>query len=178
MLAAPCFGEASPRCSVIARAPTGSYSEVTLAPSVRVELTARLPSSDTHSGRLRRQASRDTAPELALRRALHQRGLRYRVDYPLPVPRRRGDVVFSGLHLAVFVDGCFWHGCPDHGRPARHNADWWRSKISDNRVRDADTSRRLEEMGWTVLRFWEHDNPFESASVVEAKVRALRAGRT
>lgn len=89
--------------------------------------------------------ARDTAPELALRRRLHALGVRYRVDLPpLPGLRRRADIVFPKLRVALFVDGCFWHGCPDHG-PRRFgaNADYWTEKIVANRSRDADTNAAL-----------------------------------
>lgn len=115
---------------------------------------------------------RDTAPEVALRSALHRMGLRFRVDQPLiPKVRRRADIVFRKAKVAVFVDGCFWHGCPDHGTWPKANAPFWREKIEANRRRDADTDERLEEVGWQVLRFWEHDNPIEAASIVANTVR-------
>src|SRR4051794_36134828 len=89
------------------------------------------PSSVHVQLRMQRQRTRDTAPEIALRSELHRRGLRYRVDAaPLPELRRRADVVFRSARLAVFVDGCFWHGCPDHGVQPRANAEWWRGKLA------------------------------------------------
>lgn len=122
---------------------------------------------------MRGNRSRDTRPELALRHELHRRGLRYRIAYrALPEVRRTVDVAFIGVRLAVFVDGCFWHGCPTHHRPARTNAEFWANKIGVNRARDADTTARLEAAGWTVLRFWEHEQPSEMADRVEAEVRA------
>ena len=115
---------------------------------------------------------RDTGPELALRRALHARGLRYRVDHPLPFDRRRrADVVFPRARVAVFVDGCFWHGCPEHGTMPKANRAFWRDKIARNRARDADTDRRLADLGWTVLRFWEHEDVERAADAVEATMR-------
>lgn len=104
---------------------------------------------------------RDTKPELAVRRLVHASGLRYRVDYaPLPTNKRsRADLVFTRVKVAVFIDGCFWHGCPQHHTfPATH-ADYWRSKVQGNRARDARTDAALREAGWTVLRFWEHEDP-------------------
>jgi DNA mismatch endonuclease (patch repair protein) len=108
--------------------------------------------------------SRDTKPEMAVRRLLHKRGLRYRVGIaPIPDVRRRADVVFSKARVAIFVDGCFWHGCPEHGRKSfNHNVDYWPTKIESNIARDKDTNARLQAAGWTVLRFWEH----QSADVV------------
>lgn len=104
---------------------------------------------------------RDTGPELAIRRLLHARGFRYRVDFaPQPGLRRRADIVFAKARLSVFVDGCFWHGCPEHGRSEfAHNTEYWPAKIAANIARDADTNTRLTEAGWTVLRFWEHEPP-------------------
>lgn len=115
---------------------------------------------------------RDTAPELALRRELHHRGLRYRVDLALPqLPRRRMDVVFTRARVVVLVDGCFWHGCPEHGTTARSNADYWSHKITENRARDADTDARLRAAGWRVLRVWEHEAPDRAADRVEVLLR-------
>lgn len=111
-------------------------------------------SSPAVSARMSSARRRDTTPELALRRELHSRGLRYRVTYPVPGQRRRTiDVAFTKVRLAVFVDGCFWHGCPDHGTQPRSNSAWWQQKPTANAARDRDTDRLLAEAGWTVLRF-------------------------
>jgi DNA mismatch endonuclease (patch repair protein) len=109
--------------------------------------------------RMQRQRRHDTAPELALRRRLHAMGLRYRVHVrPLPELRRQADVVFRRARVAVFVDGCFWHGCSEHGRRAHATNGWyWPEKIERNRRRDADTDLRLRDAGWTVVRVWEHE---------------------
>lgn len=121
---------------------------------------------------MRANRRRDTGPELALCRTLHARGLRYRVDHPLPFDRRRrADVVFPRARVAVFVDGCFWHGCPEHGTMPKANRAFWRDKIARNRARDADTDRRLADLGWTVLRFWEHEDVERAADAVEATMR-------
>jgi DNA mismatch endonuclease, patch repair protein len=108
---------------------------------------------------MQRQRRRDTAPELAIRSALHRAGARYRVDHSLPGLRRRGDIVFAGRRVVVFVDGCFWHGCPEHATWPMENAEWWRNKIEANRARDRDTDARLSNDGWTVVRIWEHEAP-------------------
>lgn len=112
--------------------------------------------------------SRDTAPEMALRRELHKRGLRYRVDMPvLPGLRRRADVVFTRQRLAVFVDGCFWHGCPQHGTVSRSNTLFWRDKIKTNVARDTDTNQRLAQAGWMVMRVWAHEPARAAADSIE-----------
>jgi DNA mismatch endonuclease (patch repair protein) len=116
---------------------------------------------------MRANRGRDTGPELAVRRALHARGLRYRVDHPLPFDRRRrADIAFTRVKVAVFIDGCFWHGCPEHGTTPRTNSAFWSAKIARNRARDADTTGRLEAAGWSVLRFWEHDDPDRCAELI------------
>ena len=114
---------------------------------------------------------RDTAPEVALRRELHARGMRYRVAYPVPGQRRRTiDVAFTRAKVAVFVDGCFWHGCPEHGMIPRSNGDWWKTKFAANQARDRDTDRLLSELGWAVVRVWEHEPPHAASDRVEAVV--------
>ncbi|MFD6164205.1 very short patch repair endonuclease [Oerskovia sp. NPDC060287] len=122
---------------------------------------------------------RDTAPEVALRKALHAAGLRYRVAYPVPGQRRRTiDIAFTRIRLAVFVDGCFWHGCPEHGTRPRANSEWWAAKLAANRARDADTDRVLAELGWFVVRVWEHEPTQEAADRVRAAVGASQASAT
>jgi len=115
--------------------------------------------------------SRDTTPELALRKMLHSQGFRYRVNQrPSSDINRRADIVFRRARVAVFVDGCFWHGCPRHFVPPVTNARYWKEKIGRNLVRDAETNRLLRARGWTVIRVWEHQTPFTAARRV---VRAL-----
>ncbi|MEU6572527.1 very short patch repair endonuclease [Streptomyces sp. NPDC046805] len=117
---------------------------------------------------------RDTKPELALRRAVHALGLRYRVSCrPLPTVRRTGDLVFTRAHVVVFLDGCFWHGCPQHHTAAKTNASYWASKVERNRERDRETDLLLKEAGWAVLRIWEHEDPTAAA----ARVRDLYRSR-
>ncbi|MEV7077070.1 very short patch repair endonuclease [Streptomyces sp. NPDC093516] len=125
-----------------------------------------------------RQASKDTAVELAVRRLLHADGLRYRVEYPVPgLPRRRIDVAFPGAKVAVLIDGCFWHGCPQHATHPKANAQWWRAKLDRNMARDRETTEHLVREGWTVLRFWEHEAPEAVAVRVADVVRRRRPGR-
>lgn len=124
-----------------------------------------------------RQRSRDTEAEMRLRSLLHRRGVRYRVDAaPLPGLRRRADLVFPRARVAVFVDGCYWHGCPEHASWPKSNADWWRAKIEANRSRDRDTDERLTQAGWTVVRAWAHEDPAAVADRVEALVRSGASG--
>jgi DNA mismatch endonuclease (patch repair protein) len=121
---------------------------------------APVPGSAAVRGRFRRQGRRDTAPELAVRRRLHARGVRYRVDVrPCRETRSRGDLVWKGRRLVVFLDGCFWHACPSCGHLPRTNGRWWAAKLAANEARDRRTDAVLSALGWRVLRFWEHEDP-------------------
>ncbi|MER7197795.1 very short patch repair endonuclease [Streptomyces sp. NPDC056656] len=118
-----------------------------------------------------RQASKDTGAELAVRRLLHAAGLRYRVEYPVPgMARRRIDVAFTRAKVAVLIDGCFWHGCPQHATQPKVNVEWWRQKLDRNMARDRETTGHLTAAGWTVLRFWEHEDPEDVAAQIRAVV--------
>jgi DNA mismatch endonuclease (patch repair protein) len=137
------------------------------------------PSSAAVSARMSRQASKDTAIELAVRRLLHSAGLRYRVEYPVPgMARRRIDVAFTSVKVAVLIDGCFWHGCPVHATQPKANAEWWRQKLDRNMARDAETTAHLTAAGWEVLRFWEHEPAEAVALRVAAVVERRKAERT
>lgn len=125
--------------------------------------------------RMQRTRTRDTPGEVALRKLLHNRGYRYRIDHKLPGLRRRGDIVFPRDRLAVFVDGCFWHACPEHATWPKTNAEWWQEKILRNVARDRDTDRRLAEAGWAVVRVWEHEAPSEAADRIVDLITRLRA---
>ena len=119
---------------------------------------------------------RDTQPELAVRRLLHGSGYRYRVDWPLPFDRRRrADIAFTKDKLVIFVDGCYWHRCPQHYVAPRTNSEFWDEKTLSNQRRDLDTDRRLAALGWTVLRFWEHADP--ELEVLPTIVRTIQAAR-
>jgi DNA mismatch endonuclease (patch repair protein) len=119
---------------------------------------------------------RDTKPELALRSAVHALGLRYRVGIrPLKQVRRTADLVFTRAKVAVFLDGCFWHGCPEHHTVAATNAQFWADKVEGNRQRDRDTDRRLAEAGWLSVRIWEHEDPVEAARRVKSVVDERRS---
>lgn len=131
-------------------------------------MSATRPVTDAKtSARLSKQRRRDTKPEVALRRELHRRGLRYFVDRaPLKGMRRRADLVFPRRKVAVYVDGCFWHSCPVHATKPRNNAQWWADKLAANVARDRDTDTRLIEEGWRVVRIWEHEDPVVAAQRV------------
>lgn len=121
--------------------------------------------------------SRDTKPEWLIRRLVHAQGLRYRVSArPIPGLRRTADLVFRPTKVAVFIDGCYWHGCPEHYVPPRTNSGYWSEKVLRNVKRDRDTDQRLSDAGWFVLRFWEHEQSTACADKIAATVLARRGG--
>ncbi|MDX3711249.1 very short patch repair endonuclease [Streptomyces europaeiscabiei] len=121
------------------------------------------------------QGSRDTAPEVAVRRLLHASGLRYRVNVPVPgMQRRTIDIFFGKAKIAIFMDGCFWHGCPEHATWPKANAEWWRNKLDKNVARDRETTEFLRSAGWTVLRFWEHESAKDVARRIGEAVASNR----
>lgn len=131
--------------------------------------------SDAVARRMRNTGQRDTPSEMALRRELHRRGLRYRVDQRvLGVTRGRPDLVFPSEKVAVFVDGCFWHSCPEHATIPKQNRQWWFEKLQRNVERDRRHTEELNSAGWSVLRFWEHEEPSSTADAVEEAVRLRR----
>lgn len=133
------------------------------------ESTLPVPLDATTSARFGRMPRAATKPELVLRRELHRRGLRYRINDPrLP---GSPDVAFTRARVAVFVDGCFWHRCPEHGTLPRNNRDWWLAKLDRNVARDRAKDAALIELGWTVLHVWEHEAPVTAADRVEAEWR-------
>lgn len=133
-----------------------------------VGMTLRPPTTPAVSERMSRQRTTGTDPEMALRRELHRRGRRYRVDYPLPgMTRHRADIAFTRARVAVFVDGCFWHGCPVHGTMPKVNSKWWAAKLARNAERDRDTDVRLRAAGWIVVRIWEHEDVGAAVGLVE-----------
>ncbi|MFB8276567.1 very short patch repair endonuclease [Nocardia colli] len=131
---------------------------------------AQRPTTDAAtSARMSKQRRTGTKPELALRRELHRRGLRYFVDRaPIRGQRRRADLVFPRLQVAVYVDGCFWHRCPQHATDPRNNAEWWATKLAGNVARDRATNAALIEAGWQVIRVWEHEDAVAAADRVQA----------
>jgi DNA mismatch endonuclease (patch repair protein) len=134
----------------------------------------RTPAATNEIVRARMRATRqcDTYCELAVRAAVRARGLRYRIDWPLSGTRRRADLAFPGWRIAVFVDGCFWHVCPEHRSWPKSNATWWRSKLLANVVRDRDTDARLAASGWTVIRVWEHEDADAAAARIAQALAA------
>jgi DNA mismatch endonuclease, patch repair protein len=128
---------------------------------------------------MRANRGRDTKPELALRSALHKAGLRFRKNLriDLDTDRARPDVVFPRAKVAVFVDGCFWHGCSEHRSLPQGNATFWERKINGTRARDKQQTRLLEEAGWIVVRVWEHEPPGTAVQRVETALRLARRRR-
>jgi DNA mismatch endonuclease, patch repair protein len=120
---------------------------------------------------------RDTGPEMAIRRLVHASGLRYRVDTrPLPSARYTADLIFTRARVAVFIDGCWWHGCAEHYRPPASNTTYWAGKVTRNRERDQLANEALIAAGWTVVRIWEHEAPESAARQIEGAVRGAAAG--
>ncbi|HEV7463304.1 MAG TPA: very short patch repair endonuclease [Methyloceanibacter sp.] len=136
------------------------------------------PTSAGVTKRMRGNRRRDSRAELAVRRELHDRGFRFRVDLPIRVPGRlvRPDVVFTRARLAVFVDGCFWHCCPEHGNAPQTNQSYWQPKLARNIARDRAVDTALSAAGWGILRSWEHESPEAVADRVGiAYAKALAA---
>lgn len=129
---------------------------------------------------MRANRRRDTGPELRLRSALHRRGWRFRVDLQVRTGGRRvrPDIVFTRRRVAVFVDGCFWHDCPQHGQRPRANASFWDAKFRRNVERDRTDTDLLERSGWTVIRVWEHELICEAVETIEAVLRADAASQS
>ncbi|MGI8729274.1 MAG: very short patch repair endonuclease [Solirubrobacteraceae bacterium] len=149
------------------------------APPERSPRSTPAASSAAVSAAMRAARVRDTGPELAIRTELFARGLRYRIHRrPLESLRSEADVVFPRERVAVYVDGCFWHRCPDHGVMPKANATWWRDKLDANVERDRRADRLLTAAGWVVVRVWEHESPVVAATRIEIVVRAIRTGGT
>jgi DNA mismatch endonuclease (patch repair protein) len=159
--------------------PDSVRSALRLASVTSRRLTAP-PSSPHATATMRANPGRDTRPEIALRSALHRVGLRFRKDLRMVVggERIRPDIVFTRSHVAVFVDGCFWHGCAEHGEMPASNREFWEAKIGGTRARDQRQTAALESAGWMVLRVWEHEPVTEAVSrILSAVRRDAEAGR-
>ncbi|MCB9440308.1 MAG: very short patch repair endonuclease [Mycolicibacterium sp.] len=129
----------------------------------------------TTPGRSRNMAAirrRDTKPEVRLRSALHRLGYRFRKDYRIRVNGRlvRPDIAFTKRRVAIFVDGCFWHSCPEHGRQPGANGEYWSPKLAGNVRRDRDQTAALQSDGWCVLRFWEHEDVDDVVAAIEQAI--------
>ncbi len=136
----------------------------------------QLATSPATSRRMAKQRTRDTYPELAVRRELHRRGLRYRVQRPvLSGTRRKADIVFGPSKVAVFVHGCFWHGCPEHMTWPKSNQEFWKNKIERNMERDKETIELLRSESWEAVVIWEHENPIDAANRVFELVEERRS---
>jgi DNA mismatch endonuclease, patch repair protein len=157
-------GAASATIAVLKETPTESAESWAASPAVRRAMQGN--------------KSRDTKPEMAVRRAVHAMGLRYRIaGRPLVGLSRTADMVFRRARIAVFVDGCFWHGCPAHHTTPKTNANYWTAKVQGNKARDRNTTVRLQAAGWTVLRFWSHEDPRAVAANILQAVRDMSANR-
>lgn len=134
-----------------------------------------VPLNAAVSNQMSRMRRSSTKPELLIRRELHRRGLRFRVNHPaLP---GRPDIAFTRARLAVFVDGCFWHQCPTHAVMPKNNREWWMAKLQRNVERDREKDMALVDLGWHVLHFWEHEDPISVADEIEQTWRSV-LGRT
>jgi len=173
----------SPRASTTAkRAHRARANQITADPPGTHTMAGTVASWATSPAtRKAMQANRrrDTAPEMAIRRLVHASGLRYRVDArPLPTARHTADMIFTRARVAVFIDGCWWHGCAEHYRPPASNITYWAGKVTRNRERDRLANEALIAAGWTVVRVWEHEAPESAARRIEAAVRAATAIRS
>lgn len=113
---------------------------------------------------------------MAVRRLLYANGLRYRVNYKPKLPtlgRSTIDIAFPGKRLAIFIDGCFWHNCPEHGEIPKANNKWWRNKFAENAARDKRVSQTLKEGGWRVQRFWAHETPEFVCQLIQDEIEKL-----
>ena len=127
------------------------------------------PINSVSTKKMRSNRRTDTKPEIALRSALHRSGLRFRKDYPIRLPDGRTvhpDIAFTKKKIAIFVDGCFWHSCPEHGSTPKSNQDYWIPKLSENVERDKCTDTGLRANGWQVVRVWEHSGPEEAVEII------------
>ena len=130
------------------------------------------PLSAIVSAQMQKMPRSSTGPEISIRRELHRRGLRFRVNHPrLP---GRPDIAFTKARIAVFVDGCFWHSCPEHGVLPKNNREWWQTKLARNVARDREKDAQLYEIGWISVHVWEHEDPIKAASAIENLWRSQR----
>jgi DNA mismatch endonuclease (patch repair protein) len=133
------------------------------------------PLNHTVSAQMQRMPRASTGPEILIRRELHRRGLRYRVNYARL--SGRPDIAFTSAQVAVFIDGCFWHSCPDHAVMPRNNREWWQEKLARNVARDHEKDKQLGLLGWVAVHVWEHEDPVRAADAIEELWRSRRADR-
>ena len=135
----------------------------------RTDEQGPVPLNELVTRQMKRMPRKDSGPEIRLRRSLHRRGLRFRVQAALP---GRPDIVFPRAKIAVFVDGCFWHQCPEHSTLPNNNRDWWTIKLARNVERDREKDDALRELGWEPIHVWEHEDPEIAAAEIENMWRA------
>lgn len=134
-----------------------------------------MSTSEEATNRMRAVRRRNTTPELAIRSQLHQHGFRFNVDKsPIKGSRRRADIVFPKLRVAIYVDGCFWHSCPIHGSQPKTNAEFWRDKLARNHARDQETDQELIRSDWIPIRVWEHEDPIAAVKRIEETIGERR----
>lgn len=135
----------------------------------KTPLPVAQPTSIAASNKMRANRRVDTKPEIRLRSSLHHYGLRFRKDYPIRLSNGRTvhpDIVFTKQKIAIFVDGCFWHSCPEHGTVPKSNEEYWVPKLLQNVERDRKTDKGLRALGWRVIRIWEHVSTEEATSAI------------
>ena len=135
----------------------------------RTDAQGPVPLNELVTRQMKRMPRKDSGPEIRLRRSLHRRGLRFRVQAALP---GRPDIVFPRAKIAVFVDGCFWHRCPEHSTLPKINREWWTTKLTRNAERDREKDDALRELGWEPIHVWEHEDPEIAAAEIENMWRA------
>lgn len=136
------------------------------------------PISETTSKRMSKTSGQNNSREREIRSRLHRLGFRFRIHRPiLPGTRRTADIAFTGLQVAVFADGCFWHGCPKHGTSPKNNSDWWLEKIAANKTRDSETDKRLRALGWKSIRIWEHENIDDAIARIVRVLQRVQSNR-
>lgn len=135
----------------------------------RTDEQGPVPLNELVTRQMKRMPRKDSGPEIRLRRSLHRRGLRFRVQAALP---GRPDIVFPRAKIAVFVDGCFWHRCPEHSTLPKNNREWWTTKLARNVERDREKDDALRELGWEPIHVWEHEDPEIAAAEIENMWRA------
>lgn len=158
-----------------AGSPDSAKQALAAAGGVEKGTRAPAPSSEASRHRMRATRQRGTKPEMAFRSALDQLDVHYGIDQsPVPGLKSRPDLILEDVHIAVYIDGCFWHSCPAHGTLPKANGEWWRQKLEANRQRDARANDALTAAGWHVVRIWEHEDPIVAAKDLRDLVEQRR----